>query len=447
MHSRNLAHSGHFLQNGSMRLPQSKIRSCFLSFRALNFLALGMAFAMLGMVPISGAQTAPLLACSPASLRFGTVDLGQSETQLVTLTNTGGTSLTISAISTNNPEFATSSLKVPLVIPPGQSVDLNVSFTPSAVEWTGGTIQFTSNGSNSPLLFQLAGTGVSTQALTASPAILSFGAVTMGSKASLPVTITNVRSSSVPITGIQSVDAEFSISGLPAFPMTLNPGQSIALNVTFTPQSTGEVGGSVFIFGPRLNIPLTGTGTSVAAGQLTIAPASLSFGNVTVGSTGIQSMSLSASGGSVTVNSATSSNSQFVLDGAAFPFTIGAGQSVSLNVAFTPQGAGSDSASLSFSSNASNSQATGAMTGTGTAATFSVNLSWNASSDVTGYNVYRSTSAKGPYARINSTLDANTAYTDTTVTGSNTYYYEATSVNSSGTESAPSTPPVVAAVP
>jgi fibronectin type 3 domain-containing protein len=78
---------------------------------------------------------------------------------------------------------------------------------------------------------------------------------------------------------------------------------------------------------------------------------------------------------------------------------------------------------------------------------YSVNLSWNASSGVSGYNIYRSTSANGSYAKVNPTLDANTTYTDSSVASGQTYYYEATAVNSSGQESARSTPPVQAAIP
>ena len=44
-------------------------------------------------------------------------------------------------------------------------------------------------------------------------------------------------------------------------------------------------------------------------------------------------------------------------------------------------------------------------------------------------------------------VDSNTAYTDGTVVSGQTYYYAATSVNSSGQESTLSTPPVHATVP
>jgi fibronectin type 3 domain-containing protein len=75
---------------------------------------------------------------------------------------------------------------------------------------------------------------------------------------------------------------------------------------------------------------------------------------------------------------------------------------------------------------------------------YTVNLSWNSSSNVVGYNVYRGTSANGSYSRINSTVDANTAFTDSSVATGSTYYYAATSVNASGQESSLSTPVQVA---
>jgi hypothetical protein len=190
---------------------------------------------------------------------------------------------------------------------------------------------------------------------------------------------------------------------------------------------------------------LTGTGSN-AAGVLALVPAPLNFGNVAVGTTATQTITLSATGASVTVNSASSGNSQFVLDGAYFPFTIPAGQSQSFNVAFTPKSSGELSSSLTFASNASNSSDVETVSGTGTVTSYSVSLSWNSDSQATGYNVYRSTSSNGNYSKINSTLDPTTAYTDSTVS-SGTYYYAATAVNSEGKESARSAPPVVAVIP
>jgi len=65
-----------------------------------------------------------------------------------------------------------------------------------------------------------------------------------------------------------------------------------------------------------------------------------------------------------------------------------------------------------------------------------VDLSWKAStsSDVVGYNVYRSSDGV-TWKKINASLIAGTLYIDSTVASNTTYYYAATSVDVSGTES------------
>jgi hypothetical protein len=425
-----------------MRLPQSIIRS--FSARTIFFLTTGITIMLLGIVSGSANAATAQLVCTPTSLRFGDMVVGQTESLLVIVTNNGETSVTVSGIAASNSEFTTSTLSLPLILVAGQSVDLNVSFTPAEVGWTSGTIKFSSNASNATLVLDVRGTGVSGESVTASPSIVSFGQVALGASSTVPVVLKNDRSSKVTLSALQITGSEFSASGL-TLPLTLSSGQSVTVNVTFAPQSAGTIGGSLFVSGPTLNLPLTGTGT--APGQLGIAPAPLNFGDVPVGTTQTQPITMSATGASVTVSSASSSSAEFVLEGASFPLTIAAGQNVSFNVAFTPQSSGTASGSLSFTSNAANSRALESLTGIGTVTPYSVNLFWNSGSDVVGYNVYRSNSPNGTYAKINSTLDANTAYTDSTVVSGQTYYYAATSVNSSGQESARSTPPVEAVVP
>jgi hypothetical protein len=424
-----------------MRLPQSISQS--FSTRVFFILIISVAL----FVPQASAGTSKQqLTCAPCTVRFGTVPIGQTETEIVVLANGGSTSVTVSAANLAGAGFSLSNVKLPMVIAAGQSVSWNVTFSPTATGWTGGKGTITSNASNPQLTLELAGSGTTSDSLVASPASVSFGQVAVGSSSTVPVVLSNTRSWSLKITSWQATGSGFSVSG-PALPLTLNGGQTVTLNLTFTPQSAGTSGGSVFVSGPALNVPLAGTGTTTTAGQLSITPAVVNFGNVTVGTTGTQPITMSAANASVTVTSDASSSSQFVLNGVSLPLTIPAGQSMSFNVGFTPTGSGTVSGSLSFISNASNSQTSESLTGTGTQKQYSVNLYWNASTGVVGYNVYRCTSSNGSYAKINSSLDPNTAYTDSGVASGTTYYYEATAVNSSGQESAPSSPPVVASIP
>ena len=76
-----------------------------------------------------------------------------------------------------------------------------------------------------------------------------------------------------------------------------------------------------------------------------------------------------------------------------------------------------------------------------------VNLDWKSSitSDIAGYNVYRSPDA-ATWKRINVSLIGSTLYSDSTVANSSTYYYAATAVDIKGKEST-KTSPVKAVIP
>jgi hypothetical protein len=61
----------------------------------------------------------------------------------------------------------------------------------------------------------------------------------------------------------------------------------------------------------------------------------------------------------------------------------------------------------------------------------SVSLSWTASTspNVSGYNVYRATTAGGTYVRINGSTVTGTSFVDRNVVAGQTYYYVATALN------------------
>jgi fibronectin type 3 domain-containing protein len=65
-----------------------------------------------------------------------------------------------------------------------------------------------------------------------------------------------------------------------------------------------------------------------------------------------------------------------------------------------------------------------------------VDLSWKASSstDVAGYNMYRSADGS-TWKKLNASLIASTLYGDSTVANGSTYYYAATAVDIYGHES------------
>ena len=379
---------------------------------------------------LAGAQQ---LTAAPSPLHFGKVVTGQTTTLNVTLTNNASTSVTVNSV-TNAPPFSVSSPSLPFTLVAGQSTQVGITFAPIALGITLHTIAFSTTASSSPLNVAVRGEGVTEWALTANPLTLAFGNVQTGSSVTLPVALTNSGTAAITISQGGAKGAGFSLSGL-ALPLLLAPGESYTFSASFSPQSAGPVSGTVWVSNPKntvVRVALTGMGT--AAGQLAITPANMNFGSVVDGGSASQSATLTATGASVTISSAKSSNSEFSLSGLALPVTLAAGQNASFTVAFSPQGTGAAAANLAFSSNAS-SGATATLAGTGIAP-YSVSLSWDGStSPVTCYNVYRSANTGGPYSKIYA-LDPNTSYTDNSVAGGNTYYYVTTAVNSTGQESA-----------
>jgi hypothetical protein len=57
------------------------------------------------------------------------------------------------------------------------------------------------------------------------------------------------------------------------------------------------------------------------------------------------------------------------------------------------------------------------------------------SSNVVGYNVYRGSTTGGPYTILNTSLVTGTSYTDVSVAPGTSYYYVATAVSGTGTQS------------
>jgi hypothetical protein len=312
-----------------------------------------------------------------------------------------------------------------------------LSVTPTtAGSYTFGITVRGKGGHTSTAKYTVAIAGTPSGTLSATPPSLAFGNVQVGNTASLYEAVTNTGGSSVTISQANLSGAGFSISGL-SLPMTLVPTQSVTFTATFTPAAAGAASSTLTVVSDAANSPLyvalSGTGTS--PGVLSVAPATLSFGNVTMGSSVSLPGSLAATGTSVTVSSASVNNGPFVLSGLTLPITIPAGQSAPFTVTFTPTAVGATTSALTFISNASNSPTAQALTGTGqTAVSHSVGLSWTVTPEAVSYDVYRKLLTDSNYAKIGS-ADPSATFTDSTVASGQSYDYVVTSVDAEQQES------------
>jgi hypothetical protein len=392
----------------------------------------------------STSVTSTLTAAS--SVDFGNISVGATKTDPLVLSNqtTDGSSITVTAITVAGTGFTLSSVpSLPQTLATGQSISLNVTFSPLSAGAASGNVTVASSAANPTLSVPLSGDGQAVPSqLNTSAAALNFGNISVGATKTDPLVLSNQTTdgSSITVSAISVAGTGFSLSSLPSLPQTLATGQSVSFNVTFSPLSAGTASGNVTVssnaVNPSLSVALSGDGQFVA-GQLNVSPATLNFGNVAVGSDAVQTGALIAGSTSITVSSASWSGPGFSVSGITFPVTVPASQSVSFTVTFAPQSAGSAAGSISFLSNATNSPAVESFTGDGTQNTqYTVSLSWDPStSQVIGYNVYRGAQSGGPYVKLTSSPQLGTSYTDSTVQDGLTYFYVSTSVNSAGEES------------
>lgn len=255
-------------------------------------------------------------------------------------------------------------------------------------------------------------------------------------------TIALINSSAATLTISQATvsGSGFTMSGL-TLPLTLGGGQGTNFNAAFAPPGVVSIAGSISLVTNATNSPttiaLSGTGVAAIL-QLTASPISLNFGNVTVGSSSTQTVVLTNTGNSgVSISQISVSGTGFSVSGLTPPLTLTAGQSTAFSVAFGPATLTSSTGDVTVASNASNSPATVALSGTGVqAALHSVSLTWVPSTSlVVGYNIYRGTQSGGPYTILNSSLVLVTTYTDSTVQSGQTYFYVTTAVDSNSVES------------
>ncbi len=188
---------------------------------------------------VTGPTATPgALTANPTSLSSGIVRVGNNQQLSETVTNTGGSDLTVSQVAISGTGYTLSAISTPLTLAAGQSLAFSVTFTPQTAGAASGSITITSNGSNPSLTISVSGTGTTaTSQLTVTPATLGIGNVFVGSAGTASGSL-SASGADVTVTAISSNSSQFSISGL-SLPAVITAGQSSPFTVTFSPQTTG----------------------------------------------------------------------------------------------------------------------------------------------------------------------------------------------------------------
>lgn len=284
--------------------------------------------------------------------------------------------------------------------------------------------------------------------LVASPASVSFGSVQVGQTGAATLSLGNNGSASIQISQIQFSSPDFSLSGNVTLPIALSVGESYNLTLKFAPSAVGATSASMTLApsgtSAAVTVALSGTGEAKPAiPGLQLQPTTVSFGDVQIGATSAQSVTITSSGtAALTISGLTVTNNGFSISGLTLPATLNPAQTADLVISFKPGAAGAATGSVTVVTNASSDSATIALSGTGVITVYEVDLTWDlptgSSDPPVGYKIFRAVNGSSVYTLLNSTLDASTSYTDSTVQNGNSYSYYVESVDDDGNESAPS---------
>jgi len=224
----------------------------------------------------SGQQAA--IQVTPGSFSFGSLVVGKKISQTATISNTGNTSINVTAASVSSGQFAVSGISMPLALPVGQSSTFQVWFDPSAAGTVTGTLTVQTDSGVSSGQVTLSGVATTPpQQISLSSTTLNLGSAIVGTTLNGSLTLTNTGGANLIISLISVNAGPFGISGI-ATPRTIVPGGSATMNVSFTPTTAGSDSGSINITSndpnsPTATVALTGIGTSsVVAPTITTQP-------------------------------------------------------------------------------------------------------------------------------------------------------------------------------
>jgi hypothetical protein len=301
---------------------------------------------------------------SVTTLEFSSLPVGATTTaQTVSLTNTGGDTLTVSGITSTGPFAATNSC--PATLAPNQSCTSNVTFKPTARGPVTGTVKVSTSSGDRTV--NLTGTGLATL-LGASPTSVSFGNVNVNTTGSQSFTLSNTGNT--PTTTLKYT-LPAGVTESDTCGQALGAGANCSVTVKWTPTAQSTLSGTVTVASQDSQATVSLSGTGMQA-RVSASPTSLAFGTRQAGATTTQTVTLTNSGNGPATSVAISvpgGYSQTNNCGSS----IAAGASCAVQVSFTPPAAAAYNGTVSVTSSAATVGV--GVTGTGGVATFALSTS------------------------------------------------------------------------
>ena len=298
----------------------------------------------------TGASAGPVQ-LSPASINFGSVEVGTTSSALqVSLQNSSTSAVPISSVNVSAP-FALASNACGASIAAGSACQLTVTFAPTQSGPSSGTLTLVTASSTQSVV--LTGTGAAPPTDTLSPASLTFSGTIIG-QTSAAQTVQLTNSGGVPLTSIAAVaGGPYQVASNCG--TQLAAGSTCSLSVTFAPTAAGTQTGALTVTDSLKSQTVALSGTGLQPPVFAVSPASFTFSSQPLGVASTpQTLTVSNTGGAPMANPGfqiTGPNAASFATGAT---TCGAllanGSSCTLQILFTPSTAGASSATLTLTS-------------------------------------------------------------------------------------------------
>lgn len=291
----------------------------------------------------------------PLSHDFGAVPTGASVEATIIVTSAGDQPLLLesaAAASGAHPSFAFAPEYRGETLAPDERRMITVTFAPADEQAVSAVFQVISSDPERDLVPIVFTGGGIRAALCADPAAIDFGVTPVGVPVERTVTLTACGPAPIELRSLEAgPSAELALAMPFTTPVTLAPGEALEAVLRYTPVDRGTDNGMLrAITGAgEVQVPLTGR---TAECDLTATPVALSFGGVGAGrSRRLPVLVENAGAADCTLSGAaiTGGTGELTLPSPpAVPRVLTPGSSLTIDVEYSPQGAGMDTAVLSI---------------------------------------------------------------------------------------------------
>jgi len=197
-------------------------------------------------------------------VNFGMVDVGDSSSSTITLTNDFNNPVEISQVKFEGKEFVIRGLETPFTLEPNQKKELKVYFTPTSKESVISELTVLGNMIGEyiiPLFGQVVDGGIVIPKISSNT--LNFGEVKYGGSKTVKFKIGNTGQADLKLETTTISDKQYSLE--PKLPISVKPKEEVELSVVFSPTSkptdsnTLKIKTNATIKEPNLIFQLNGT--------------------------------------------------------------------------------------------------------------------------------------------------------------------------------------------